>query len=258
MQRPLGEVDVEDDAEVGQGPLDLGEHQLDAEHPEPLLLLGLGQLEHAGLGRHHLTKAGFIASGLRLPRATREGRRHGERVAEIADFLELLAGGQKTSYLLIGLALLGIGSGFSQQPFFQLWSGELFPTLLRSTAQGLMFAVVRISLGIWSFFVPAITAAGFHTLAWILTGFAIMFITGGLLFSARASAAFSSGYFRLKMLLLLLGGLNVLIFHSTIDRRRDEWDEALRPPLQVRLAGVVSLVLWFAIIEAGRVMAYNL
>lgn len=67
--------------------------------------------------------------------------------------------------------LLGIGGGFSQQPFFQLWSGEMFPTLLRSTAQGLMFAVVRIGLGIWSFFVPAITAAGFHTLAWILTGF---------------------------------------------------------------------------------------
>jgi MFS transporter, SP family, inositol transporter len=51
--------------------------------------------------------------------------------------------------------LLGIGGGFAQQPFFQLWSGEMFPTLLRSTAQGLMFAVVRISLGIWSFFVPA-------------------------------------------------------------------------------------------------------
>ena len=30
----------------------------------------------------------------------------------------------------------------------------MFPTLLRSTAQGLMFAVVRIGLGIWSFFVP--------------------------------------------------------------------------------------------------------
>jgi branched-chain amino acid transport system ATP-binding protein len=41
------------------------------------------------LGRHHLTKAGFIAAGLRLPRATREGKVHGERVAEIAEFLEL-------------------------------------------------------------------------------------------------------------------------------------------------------------------------
>ena len=36
------------------------------------------------------TVAGFAdASGLRLPKATREGRLHGERVREIADFLEL-------------------------------------------------------------------------------------------------------------------------------------------------------------------------
>ena len=41
------------------------------------------------LGRHSLTKAGFLASGLRLPLATREGKRHGERVREIAEFLDL-------------------------------------------------------------------------------------------------------------------------------------------------------------------------
>jgi len=45
--------------------------------------------ENLMLGRHHLTSAGFLAAGLRLPRATREGVRHGERVAEIARFLEL-------------------------------------------------------------------------------------------------------------------------------------------------------------------------
>jgi branched-chain amino acid transport system ATP-binding protein len=45
--------------------------------------------ENLMLGRHHLTKAGFLASGLRLPRATREGEVHGRRVAEIAEFLEL-------------------------------------------------------------------------------------------------------------------------------------------------------------------------
>jgi branched-chain amino acid transport system ATP-binding protein len=41
------------------------------------------------LGRHHLTKAGFLAAGLRLPRATRERKKHAARVAEIADFLDL-------------------------------------------------------------------------------------------------------------------------------------------------------------------------
>jgi branched-chain amino acid transport system ATP-binding protein len=41
------------------------------------------------LGRHSLTRAGFLASGLRLPRATAEGRVHAARVREIAEFLDL-------------------------------------------------------------------------------------------------------------------------------------------------------------------------
>ena len=36
--------------------------------------------ENLILGRHHLTRAGFLAAGLRLPRATREGKVHGARV----------------------------------------------------------------------------------------------------------------------------------------------------------------------------------
>jgi inositol transporter-like SP family MFS transporter len=55
--------------------------------------------------------------------------------------------------------------------------------MMRSTAQGLMFAVVRIGLGIWSLFVPAITPAGFHTLAWIVTGFVAFSALLGILFA---------------------------------------------------------------------------
>lgn len=75
---------------------------------------------------------------------------------------------------LIYLFLVWFGSGFGAQSFFQLWSSELFPTLLRSTAQGLTFAVVRIGLGLWSFFVPILTATGFQKLAWILVGFLVV------------------------------------------------------------------------------------
>jgi len=72
---------------------------------------------------------------------------------------------------LVYAVMLAIGGGFGAQSFFQLWSSELFPTLNRSTAQGITFAVVRIGLGIFSFFVPLLTATGFQTLAWILVGF---------------------------------------------------------------------------------------
>jgi MFS transporter, SP family, inositol transporter len=86
---------------------------------------------------------------------------------------------------IVHVFLMSFGGGFGAQSFFQLWSAEMFPTLLRSTAQGVMFAVVRISLGLWSFFVPVLTATGFSTLAWILTGF--LFVSGliGFLWAPR-------------------------------------------------------------------------
>ena len=45
--------------------------------------------ENLMLGRHSLTRAGIVTSGLRLPGATREGTRHGARVRDIADFVGL-------------------------------------------------------------------------------------------------------------------------------------------------------------------------
>lgn len=75
---------------------------------------------------------------------------------------------------ILHVFLLQFAGGFGAQSFFQLWSAEMFPTLLRSTAQGICFAVVRIGLGIFSFFVPMLTATGFTTLAWILTGFLVI------------------------------------------------------------------------------------
>ena len=79
---------------------------------------------------------------------------------------------------LLYVFLLQFGGGFGAQSFFQLWSAEMFPTALRATAQGVCFAIVRIVLGLFSFFVPMLTATGFTTLAWILTGF--LAISGGI------------------------------------------------------------------------------
>jgi hypothetical protein len=92
---------------------------------------------------------------------------------------------------------------------------------------------------------------------WTLSGFVLMFLTGGWLFSGEASKLYVSPAFRIKMGLLLLAGLNALIFHMTVYRRAAEWDDMPVAPPRARLAGLVSLVLWIAIIAAGRSIAYG-
>ena len=93
---------------------------------------------------------------------------------------------------------------------------------------------------------------------WMFTGFAIMVVTGLLLFFAMPMRCYQSTFFAIKLVLLLLAGINVAVFHSTIDRQRAEWDGDLIPPLGARIAGGVSLVVWILVVTVGRLMAYTL
>ncbi len=92
---------------------------------------------------------------------------------------------------------------------------------------------------------------------WSLFGFIIMFTTGILLFWCQAVKAYGSVYFRLKVLALLLAGINALIFELRTRRSIADWDTDGVPPLKVRLAGIFGMVLWASVIAAGRTMAYN-
>ncbi|MGI9122936.1 MAG: MFS transporter, partial [Rubrobacter sp.] len=51
---------------------------------------------------------------------------------------------------------------------------ELFPTMLRTTAQGLTFGIARFFLGIWSFFVPVLASLSIRPVALILMIFLII------------------------------------------------------------------------------------
>ena len=94
-------------------------------------------------------------------------------------------------------------------------------------------------------------------LPWTISGFAVMVVTGALLFYAIPVKTYLNIFFRIKVILLLLAGLNVAVFHRTIDRQRGAWDRDPIPPFRARLAGGVSLVLWAGIVVAGRMIAYN-
>jgi hypothetical protein len=92
---------------------------------------------------------------------------------------------------------------------------------------------------------------------WSLAGFIVMFLTGALLFLSQAMKAYGSVFFRIKLLLLILAGINALVFELTLRRGVVAWDAMETPPLRARLAGILGIVLWAGVIAAGRTMAYN-
>jgi hypothetical protein len=90
-----------------------------------------------------------------------------------------------------------------------------------------------------------------------LVGFVLMFITGIFLFWAEARTAFHSVHFWIKIALLVIVGINALVFELTSHSKMHDWQNAAAVPMRARMAGVISLVLWAAIIITGRTMAYS-
>ena len=92
---------------------------------------------------------------------------------------------------------------------------------------------------------------------WMMPGFVVMMITGILLFWCQAAKAYNSIFFRIKVIALILAGINILYFHLKTQKSQSEWDSAAIPPTNARLAGLFSILLWAIIIAAGRLMAYT-
>ena len=92
---------------------------------------------------------------------------------------------------------------------------------------------------------------------WMMAGFAVMVMSGALLFYAIPVKTYLNIFFRLKMVFLLMAGLNVAVFHFITSRTMPQWDVEANLPLRARLAGGVSLALWAAIAVCGRMIAYN-
>ncbi len=93
---------------------------------------------------------------------------------------------------------------------------------------------------------------------WFLVGFAMMFVSGLFLFAGFATSAYGNLFFRIKIAVIVLAGLNALYFHFTTGRSRPEWDASAQPPAAVRFAGLSSLVMWSIVILAGRMMSYTM
>lgn len=91
---------------------------------------------------------------------------------------------------------------------------------------------------------------------WVFVGFAITFITGGLLFWSEAGRIITNTAFIAKSVLMLLALINAAVFETRIAPRAIEWGEAVRVPDQARLAAFASLSLWLLVVLTGRLIPY--
>jgi hypothetical protein len=93
-------------------------------------------------------------------------------------------------------------------------------------------------------------------LPWTIAGFVLLVITGGMLFLAIPIRTYHSLWFRLKLVMILIAGINIAIFTFKVERNKAKWD--LGPvPRNSKICAAVSLSAWACVIVFGRLIAYN-
>jgi uncharacterized membrane protein len=94
-------------------------------------------------------------------------------------------------------------------------------------------------------------------LKWTWAAFALTVATGLTMFSTNATIYYHNPFFRTKMLLLVLAGLNMLLFEMTARRTVNRWDKARSAPPAGKAVAILSLTLWIGVIFMGRIIGFT-
>jgi hypothetical protein len=94
-------------------------------------------------------------------------------------------------------------------------------------------------------------------LTWTWLAFAVTAATGGLMFITNAVVYFNNTFFRAKMILLVLAGLNMPVFELTARKTMAQWDSDRAAPPIGRAIATISLVIWVGVIVTGRVIGFT-
>jgi len=90
----------------------------------------------------------------------------------------------------------------------------------------------------------------------IVIGFGVNLLTGiGMFASDPHRYAFNTA-FLLKMLLVVLAGVNALYHQTKLVQVMDGWGENEVIPTNAKVVGALSLLFWFAVLCYGRLIPY--
>lgn len=103
----------------------------------------------------------------------------------------------------------------------------------------------------------SMTGLAARLLKWTWGAFVLAVITGGLMFASTAVLYSANTFFRLKMLALILAGMNMFIFEIVTARSMKNWDRDTAPPLSAKIAGLLSILLWVSVILFGRWIGFT-
>ena len=138
----------------------------------------------------------------------------------------------------------------------------LFPMLESIHVLGLALVFGTISIIDLRLLGFASTQRSFQRMAsdilkWTWAAFALTAVTGALMFTTNADVYYHNTYFRAKMVVLALTGINMMFFELTSGRTIHKWDQAPSAPRSGKAVAALSLAMWIGVICLGRLIGFT-
>jgi hypothetical protein len=99
-------------------------------------------------------------------------------------------------------------------------------------------------------------AALHRLIRWGILGFIINFVSGVLFLVATPEQYLHNITFYLKMLFILLAGLNVSVFYLTVFEQMERLEAGEDAPFKAKVVAAVSIFLWVGVMFFGRMLPY--
>ena len=158
--------------------------------------------------------------------------------------------------LLEALYATGFATGIRENEYAFPWI-ETVHVLAITLVVG-SIAVVDLRLLGWASRDRTVSRLSADVLPVTWIAFGVAAVSGFLLFASNAPKYLDNPYFRGKLVLLVLAGLNMLVFQFGARRALATWDAAAVTPRAAQLAAAVSLVIWTLVVGAGRWIGFTM
>ena len=120
----------------------------------------------------------------------------------------------------------------------------------------LLGGLIIIDARLAGFFRGVNIAATHKLLPWVFIGFGLNLTTGVLFFFGDPMRYAVNWGFQLKMVLVVIAGLNALWFWFKINPVMHSWEPDVDPPGVAKLIAWISLVTWTGVLLCGRLIPY--
>ncbi len=147
-------------------------------------------------------------------------------------------------------------SSFNQLISETYWLWPVLETLHFVGLSVMLGALLIIDLRMLGLYRSINADSTYSLLPLVWAGFILNLLTGMLFIIGDPTRYAINIGFQLKMMLIVIAGLNAALYHWKVSPVMSQWNETSATPAVARLVAITSLTAWMGVLLLGRLIPY--